>query len=361
MTTQERTQMDLRMAVAEPIMTKGELTMRSLSADYTFRPATMADVEAATALFNACSLDLVGKEQFEAQELKSEWESPTLVLERDTRVVLTPKGQIIGYVEVWDNAPHVRLYAWSRVHPDYREQSIGEVLLEWAEGRARESIAEAPKGTRVSLLHETLVQDEVSQALLESRGFERVRYFFRMVIEMEEAPPAPRLPAEVSIRTFDRQKELPAVIKAVQEAFRDHWGFVERSEEESLKQWSHWIDNDPDFDASLWFLAEDDGQIAGMCLCHSKVVEDPEMGWVNTLGVLRPWRRQGLGLAMLHHAFGEFYRRGKRKVGLGVDASSLTGATRLYEKAGMQVQRKYANYEKILRAGEDLSTQSLEG
>ena len=97
-----------------------------------------------------------------------------------------------------------------------------------------------------------------------------------------------------------------------------------------------------------------------MSLCHPKVVEDPDMGWVDVLGVRRPWRRRGLALALLHHTFGEFYQRGKRKVGLGVDAQSLTGATRLYEKAGMHVQRQYATYEKELRPGEELSTQSVE-
>ena len=51
------------------------------------------------------------------------------------------------------------------------------------------------------------------------------------------------------------------------------------------------------------------------------------MAWVNQLCVRRPWRRRGLGLAMLHHCFGEFYRRGKQRVGLGVDATSLTNAT----------------------------------
>ncbi len=49
------------------------------------------------------------------------------------------------------------------------------------------------------------------------------------------------------------------------------------------------------------------------------------MGWVGTLGVVREWRRHGLGLALLQHSFQQFYQRGKRKVGLGVDAQSLTG------------------------------------
>ena len=78
------------------------------------------------------------------------------------------------------------------------------------------------------------------------------------------------------------------------------------------------------------------------------------------LGVRRPWRRRGIALALLHHAFGELYRRGKHRVVLGVDSQSLTGALRLYERAGMHVQLQYDNYELELRPGTDLSTQTLE-
>jgi ribosomal protein S18 acetylase RimI-like enzyme len=83
------------------------------------------------------------------------------------------------------------------------------------------------------------------------------------------------------------------------------------------------------------------------------------MAWVHSLGVKRPWRRQGIALAMLRHTFGEFYRRGIHKVGLGVDGQSLTGATRLYEKAGMHPVYEETLYEKELRPGVELATQSL--
>ncbi len=68
-----------------------------------------------------------------------------------------------------------------------------------------------------------------------------------------------------------------------------------------------------------------------------------------------------MGLAFLQHSFGEFYRRGKRKVSLGVDAENLTGALRLYEKAGMHVHRQFDTYEKEIRPGVEISVQSLEG
>jgi len=55
-----------------------------------------------------------------------------------------------------------------------------------------------------------------------------------------------------------------------------------------------------------------------------------------------------LGLALLHHAFTEFWRRGERAVALGVDAENPTGATRLYERAGMHMLFDAVVYEKQL-------------
>lgn len=170
------------------------------------------------------------------------------------------------------------------------------------------------------------------------------------------------------MRTFDRSRHLPDLVRAEQGIFRDHWGFVQLDFEQDLAAWEHWVDNDPHFDADLWFLAveraspsEEGGDvIAGVCLCTAFMPEDPDMAYVESLGVQRAWRRQGLGLAMLHHAFGVFYRRGKRRVSLDVDAESLTGATRLYEKAGMHTQRKHVVYEFVVREGRELATSALE-
>jgi ribosomal protein S18 acetylase RimI-like enzyme len=78
------------------------------------------------------------------------------------------------------------------------------------------------------------------------------------------------------------------------------------------------------------------------------------IGWVGTLGVRRAWRKRGLGEALLLHSFGEFYKRGMKTIGLGVDAENPTGATRLYKKAGMSVAAEYVIYEKELRAGCDI-------
>jgi mycothiol synthase len=56
--------------------------------------------------------------------------------------------------------------------------------------------------------------------------------------------------------------------------------------------------------------------------------------------VIPAFRKRGLGSALLLHAFAGLYARGERRMGLGVDATNETGATRLYESAGMRVAWK---------------------
>ena len=90
----------------------------------------------------------------------------------------------------------------------------------------------------------------------------------------------------------------------------------------------------------------DGSETIGYALCAIRDHETKDYGHVNGLGVLRPYRRRGIGLALLHHAFGEYYRRGKRGVSLGVDAENLTGALSLYQRAGMHVHRQFDLYEK---------------
>ncbi len=87
-------------------------------------------------------------------------------------------------------------------------------------------------------------------------------------------------------------------------------------------------------------------EVAGVVLAYSVRVGDPDMGWVGTLGVQPCWRRRGLGEALLRAAFAALYERGFRRAGLGVDTQNVTGALRLYERAGMRPARRYDNWER---------------
>jgi ribosomal protein S18 acetylase RimI-like enzyme len=178
--------------------------------------------------------------------------------------------------------------------------------------------------------------------LLESRGYRDIRRFYRMAISLDGPPPPPEWPEGIEVSTFDlaEARELHA---AREEAFADEWNHVE----EPFEHFERRVLQSGRLDPTLWWVARDRGEIAGFLLAAWKTHGDA--GWIASLGVRRPWRRRGLGLALLRHALGEFHRRGERLVQLGVDAASPTGATRLYERVGMRVEREEVLYRKELR------------
>jgi ribosomal protein S18 acetylase RimI-like enzyme len=336
----------------------------SLPKNYTARPATLDDVDIAVELVNARSIALIGKPHADADEFRNEWQQPTFNLETDTRLVFNPEGKLVGYAGLWDSEPHVKLYGWADVHPEWQDHGIGTYLNEWIQARAQQAVPKAPEDARVVLAQSKWEIDKAGCDFVQSQGYKLTRYFLRMRIEMDAPPPEAVFPEGIIIRTFAvapeaRDTWLRAIVETDREAFKDHWGYVEHPPEEEFTEWKHWIDNKPDHDPSLWFLAMDGDEIVALSLCDAKTTEEPDMAYVDTLCVRREWRRKGIALGMLHHTFGEFYQRGTRKVSLHVAAASLTGATLLYEKAGMYAERKSINYEKELRPGKDLSTQNL--
>ncbi len=321
---------------------------------FALRPVTTSDLNAVVTLINASAATQDGNGHTTVEEVGSEWK--LLDLQNSSRVAVLPDGRIAGYIEVWDIDPlPVNTWVWARVHPDFEGYGIGTALLDWAEQRLQQTVARVPAGLRVAYTCATLDWHQSSQKLLEDRGMELTRYFWRMVIDFDGPPPHPSWPQGLRLATFAEQDNALAVYRAQDEAFRDHWGYVSQPEEEGFEEWQQLTTRQDKFDPTLWFLAMEGDEVAGVCLCRRDFPEDPQMGWVGTLGVREPWRQRGLGLALLQHAFGVFYDEGKLRVGLGVDAASLTGATRLYEKAGMVVARRYDNYEKVLRHGRDIA------
>jgi GNAT superfamily N-acetyltransferase len=328
----------------------------------TAHPARMQDIPAVTGLFNATSRRILGVEKFRIIDTASEWELPDFNPETHTLVVWDSAHNPLGYIEFWDLVqPRVVMNCWMRIHPEYEHTSIGAFLLDWAERQVRQRLPTVPEELRVVLRAGVPVLLPAMQDDFRQAGFQPVRRFWTMVIDLDQTPVEPQFPDGILVRSMQAGEERLA-IRALADAFHDHWGHVDTPFEEEFARWQHFLRNDPDFDPNLWFFAMDDGQIAGFSYCREHANSDPEMGWVGQLGVLRPWRKQGLGLALLQHSFGEFYRRDKKRAGLGVDASSLTGATRLYEKGGMRPDEKRTMdaYEKELRPGTDISTQTVE-
>lgn len=326
------------------------------------RPATLGDLDATVQAIEANIQYLTGRKVELLDDIQRWWQEPGFTMATDSQIVLTPQGGVVGYCEVWDVLePPVKMNLWLQIHPDYGNDGVGKQLLTWAELRSRQALEKTPEGLRIVMQSHVPVVDESTRKAFEDSGFQSIRYAWTMVLQMEQEPQAPEWPAGIHVRVMQRNRDEEYILRVVRESFKDHWGYIDTPFEEEKERWLHNIETDADFDPSLWFLAMDGEEMAGVSLCQWKAFDDPEMGWVNTLGVRRPWRRRGVALALLQHSFREFYGRGRRKVGLGVDAESLTGATRLYEKAGMRSDpsRQFVLYEKELRPGLEIRTQSL--
>lgn len=322
---------------------------QTLPQGFQMRRPTMDDLKAVHNVIDKSDLAYHGSSDITLEELRTEWLAPIFNLQQDAWLIVGPAGQVVGYTSVGQRE-HARIFSEVLVLPEYTHLGLQDHLLAQVEQWAWEQIPQARPDVRVSLNCYIAQNDEQGVLSLQGHGFKEIRRSWNMEITMNEAPAEPEWPAGISVRTF-RPGDERVVFDTDEEAFKDHWGHMPGN----FERWKHWTVERKVFDPTLWFLAYEGDQIAGISLCTYR----DELGWVDTLAVLRPWRRAGLGKALLQHSFGEFYRRGTRTVGLGVDAQNLTGATRLYERVGMHVVRVYINYEKELRAGIELSTQEI--
>jgi mycothiol synthase len=323
-----------------------------LPADLIVRAPREDELEAICELLNACDVAECGQFDSPLDQLRSQWAYKDFHRETDAWVAVAPGEHIVGYAAL---APYryINTDSYVRIHPDYWGQGIGTHLRALIDRRAQEFVPLAPPEVRVILSTWCHSGNQAAKQLIEAAGYTCNRRTWAMEIDLPEEPAQPEWPAGISLRPFEPERDARAVFEATDEAFQDHWGHLPGI----FANWyQNHIVNNASFDPSLWFMAMAGDEVAGVSLCGYYL----DGGIVNTLGVRRPWRHLGLGMALLRYSFGEFYRRGIHTVGLGVDSQSLTGATRLYERAGMHILMSYDHYEKELRAGVDLSTQTLE-
>lgn len=298
-------------------------------AGLTVRRGRPDDVDAVTATIVAEETYLRGETQWSTTDTLDWWRG--LERQGEAWVVEDSAGTVVAAVGLFRRSD--RFNCWIAIDPDHKSADLHQALVEHAEQRVQ--------AANVGVLTlGALAEDVAAQRLFERLGYAVVRRFYRMKIELTEQPQSPEWPEGIICTTFD-PKDVRAFYDATVDAFAENWDFIQIEFEE----WKRLRFEAPGFDPSLWFLAREGEEIAGFARCEA---ERWGGGWVALLGVRKPWRRRGLGEALLRHAFCEFFARGERQVGLGVDAQNETGATRLYERAGMYVDSEDIVYEKQL-------------
>ncbi len=174
------------------------------------------------------------------------------------------------------------------------------------------------------------------------RGYAPVRWAFEMVRPDLQGVEVPALPEGLELRPIEGREMLRRVWDADVEAFRDHWGGFDDSDE-SFEAWLA----DPDTDPTLCVVAWDGDEIAGgvtnAIYAHENSLIGEQRGWLDSVFVRRPWRRRGLASALVARSLVLLRERGMQSAVLGVDSENPNGALGIYERAGFRVASRDVN------------------
>ncbi len=301
--------------------------------DLTMRPAAAGDMQTVFDLITTCDMADYGELDSSLDDLRHEWAQ--IDLEQDSWLLFTADEQLAGYAAVVkDNAGFSFDFY---TDPAYDGEALQGYLLARCEARARAQMAGGEESGAVAKSIVAAGNTADRQALV-GAGFAPGKYYFQMQIVSDSLPPAPTWPEECSLRTIVAKQDDQLVYDFIQAAFERPGRRAP-----SFADWRDYMMRADHFESDLWFLLFAGDELIGAALCFTY----PEYGWVRQLGTARSWRRQGVGSALLQHAFRTFFQRGQQTVGLGVDSENPNAQT-FYENIGMQCVRRYDEYQKTL-------------
>jgi mycothiol synthase len=229
------------------------------------------------------------------------------------------------------------------VIPEFVNYGVARQLLQAAlsELRARgmesaEAWADSDQGERIQLL--------------EGMGFERVRVFSTMEAELDAIPRDIGENTQVEMRTL--RKDLDGDVELFNwldnESFKEHFNY----RPETLEETRHLLLSNPYLKEQDVFFAALNGESVG----HVGVGIDEKYnlekqvraGEIFTIGVLRDYRRAGVGVRLMLHGLEVLKAKGMARAILGVDDENPTRAIKLYEKVGFRVKTKHITFQRGL-------------
>lgn len=261
-------------------------------------------------------------------------------------------NEVIGYSRgFWrqeENGP--RLYGSTGfLVPAWRRKGIGASLFQWVENRMR-SIARSHAAMETGLFERFVNEGNAGlTAMLEKNNYTPIRYIVEMVRpDLENIPDLP-MPDGLEVRPV-LPEHYRAIWDADLEAFRDHWGYSELSEED----YQAWLGNKTIFQPALWQIAWDTNtnEVAGQVRTFINTAENEKYnrkrGYTEFISVRRPWRKRGLARALIVRSLRLQKEQGMTESALGADSENISGATRIYEDCGFQVTKRHTIYRKPL-------------
>lgn len=309
------------------------LTLRSFQNDLDF-----------TAITHLIRLSKAGQldEDTSTCELQLQLNSPFVDKTRDLGLWEDEEGTLIGFgrLLIPEFADTVEGYLWFCIHPKAYGDNLENQILQWAEKRLQ---AVAKERQLPAILRVNTSDDTLSRILLlERQGFQEDRRFLTMGYPLNQPLENPQFPEGFSIKHFQGNEEIESWVEMYNQSFVDHWNHHDLGA--SVVQ--NWL-NHPHYQPQLNLIAIAPNQ-AFAAFCYCQINPNEREGWIKLLGTRRGFRKLGLGRAMLLSGMQRLKTAGAEIVKLGVDATSPTGATRLYESVGFQTLKTWIYYAKPL-------------
>jgi mycothiol synthase len=302
---------------------------------YLRRPV-IDDQQAVLDLMIRCDIRDVGQPDSDSSDLQYEWDQ--IDLSQDAWLAFNDKGTLQGYGAVmpWGCGKRLAIYD----DPGTEDDELFLGLLVLCEKRAANQLLELKDSKKRKIVTHVSDSIDYQKRMLDEAGYSIDRYIFNMHIDLDQPIPQPVWPQEVVIRNAKTGIDDKRIHAVIQNAFNkpDH-------PDQPFDEWKEFMMRADLYQSDLWFLALNGDEIVGTCLCFP--YED--IGWVRQLAVTEPFRKRGLGSALLLQSFLAFKQRGYKKVGLAVESSN-ENAYRLYEKVGMKKVIHLDEYGKSISA-----------
>jgi mycothiol synthase len=257
-------------------------------------------------------------------------------------------GTPIGYSRVWwdQEADGPRVYRQvCFLDPTYGGRGIGKAIFDWNDARLHE-IADEHDVEDKQLEVFSNDRNLRATALITGAGYEPVAHDAQMVRPMVDDLPDHPLPEGVELRPVT-EAQLREIWEADMDAFRDHWGYVEPSEERYQEFLAF-----PFNDYGLWKIAWDDEGVAGQVKSYINPAENEKhglkRGWTEAISTSRRWRRRGVAKALIVESIRELAKRGMTEVALGVHTDNPNGAFDLYSSLGYEESTRWTTYRRPL-------------
>jgi len=288
---------------------------------YFLRLPTPDDADSVYDLMIRCDIRDVGFPDTDREDVAHDWEQINLA--RDSWLAFDAKGALHGYCAVlpWGEGARIVIYD----DPGTEDTDLFLGLLLMCEKRAVNIINEENNPAKRGIYTHLSDSAAHQRSILEEAGYRIKKYIFNMHKDLNDAQPEYELPQGFSIRTTIPGQDEPAIHALVQEAF--DW---REREYQSFEDWKKFMIHPDSFNPDLWFLAVKDNEIIGTCLCFKY----SDIGWIRQLAVKKPFRKLGIGRALLQHSFKTFKALGLSKAGLAVESVNAN-AVNFYQSAGM--------------------------